>query len=104
MATWIFQGNPNIFDIDGYLEACSGDFHWQVGRYQENLSIGDKVYIWRSQDKSKDKTRSGIIAEARVADSVQHTPPDKLTNKFWVSPGGESTPKDRVRLRFDLDF
>jgi hypothetical protein len=39
MATWIFQGNPNIFDIDGYLEACSGDFHWQVSRDQENLSV-----------------------------------------------------------------
>lgn len=99
MATWIFQGNPNIFDIDGYLEACSGDFYWQVSRYQESLSIGDKVYIWRSQGKSKDKNRSGIIAEARVAGSVLHTSPDDLTNKFWVSSSGEAIPKDRVRLR-----
>ena len=49
METWIFQGNPKVFDIDGYLAASSGVILWRVSRYAEQIAIGDSVYIWRSQ-------------------------------------------------------
>jgi hypothetical protein len=33
MRTWIFQGNPEVFDIEGYLAASAGLISWSVGRY-----------------------------------------------------------------------
>jgi hypothetical protein len=60
MAAWIFQANPDVFDIDGYLDSCSGDFYWLVTRYKDQLALGDKVYIWRSTSCMKTCTRSGI--------------------------------------------
>lgn len=99
MTTWIFQANPDVFDIDGYLESCSGDFYWSVTRYRDQISPGDKVYIWRSLGRTKDKSRSGIIAEARVVATVENIVPDEASEAFWVSPEAASVSADRIRLR-----
>ncbi len=39
MTTWIFQGNPQKFDIDGYL-AANRDIRWLVTRYAERIREG----------------------------------------------------------------
>ena len=49
MKTWIFQGNPGVFDIDSYLASTAGLITWRVARYAEEIEPGDTVYIWRSQ-------------------------------------------------------
>ena len=33
MQTWIFQGNPDRYDIDGYLAARPAELLWLVTRY-----------------------------------------------------------------------
>jgi predicted HNH restriction endonuclease len=99
MAAWIFQANPDVFDIDGYLDSCSGDFYWLVTRYKDQLALGDKVYIWRSQGKSKDKSKSGVIAEARIAERVEYIPPEDSSRRFWHVEADATTPADRIRLR-----
>ena len=45
MRTWIFQGNPEVFDIEGYLAASSGLITWTVARYADQISPGDTAYI-----------------------------------------------------------
>jgi len=46
---WIFQGNPRLFDIDTYVQARDTVF-WLVRQEHlaERMSIGDTVYLWRS--------------------------------------------------------
>ena len=54
--TFIFQGNPDLWDFDSYLETVQpGDIgDWKVGRYQSKnqMSVGDRVLFWKSGDES----------------------------------------------------
>jgi hypothetical protein len=52
MRTWIFQSNPDRFNIDSYLAARPAEFLWLVTRYDSDVSIGDRVYLWRNQGAS----------------------------------------------------
>ena len=66
MRTWIFQGNPEVFDIEGYLAASSGLITWTVARYANQISPGDSVYIWQS--KGDGSTQAGILAEGTITE------------------------------------
>jgi hypothetical protein len=44
---WIFQGNPNRFDIDDYLSRYTY-IYWSAPTNQKEFEIGDKAFIWRS--------------------------------------------------------
>lgn len=65
MSTWIFQGNPKIFDIDSYVEK-GGIISWNVKakKHQDEIKLDDKVFIWRTE--GKEKYHGGIIAYAKV--------------------------------------
>lgn len=49
MATCIFQGNPDRFNVDRYV-STNNNIYWTVKHktHQEQLKIGDTVYIWRA--------------------------------------------------------
>lgn len=49
MQTWIFQGDPDEFDLDGYLASRPGQVPWLVTRYASEIAVGDHVYVWRNQ-------------------------------------------------------
>lgn len=65
MSTWIFQGNPKIFDINSYV-SNGGVIGWdvRVRKHQNDIKIGDKVFIWRTE--GKERYRGGIIAYTKV--------------------------------------
>jgi len=98
MRTWIFQGNPNEFDIDGYLAAGSNEITWLVRRYGGEIQPGDVVYIWRSSGGSKGK--AGIVARATVLTEPANILDDPGAAPFWKrdAPTGTNT---RVNLRVD---
>lgn len=64
MTTWIFQGNPNIFDIDAYLKESQGSITWLVRQFEADIKAGDFVYLWKSNE-SKSGT-AGIIAKGII--------------------------------------
>ncbi len=68
MTTWIFQGNPNYFDITGYLRART-DIIWEARGYKDMMEIGDTVYMWRA-DAGKPGT-GGVIARGTIIISPQ---------------------------------
>ena len=98
MRSWIFQGNPKEFDIDGYLALGPSEITWLVTRYGSEIQPGDVVYIWRSSGGSKDK--AGIVARATVVTEPANMPDDPAAAPFWKSdaPIGANT---RVTLRVD---
>ena len=83
-STWIFQGNPKTFDIDGYLNASSGVISWRVSRYADQIEVGDCVYIWRSQ--AGDVGTAGIIAEGTIVEAPMMQADDPLARPFWMTP------------------
>jgi predicted HNH restriction endonuclease len=79
--TWIFQGNPEIFDIDGYLHEAVDEISWLVSSYQHDIDVRDTVYIWKSQGKEKEK--AGIVAECEVLEQPRLQPNDPAALRFW---------------------
>lgn len=56
---WIFQANPDLYDIDAALKSLR-KMTWSVSQHTKEIKTGDKVYIWRSGEEA------GIIALATV--------------------------------------
>ena len=64
MQTWIFQGNPDQFDLDAYLGTSPTQLPWLVTRYAQQIEVGDRVFIWRTQGSAK--ADADVVAEATV--------------------------------------
>jgi hypothetical protein len=98
MQTWIFQGNPDAYDIDGYLASRPSQVVWLVTRYADEIASGDRVYLWRNQGQSK--AVAGIIAEAIVTEPPKLRSEDTEGVQFWreISDRG-SAPQVRSALR-----
>ena len=99
---WIFQGNPQKFDIDDYLARYPQLIYWRVPRYQSEVAVGDRAFIWRAGSESG-VVASGVIVEAPVgASRVLH--PEALGDDLWFAEKPEDdAPKvgivlDTVRL------
>ena len=84
MKTWIFQGNPEVFDIDSYLAATAGLITWRVARYAEQIEPGDTVYIWRSQGDQPQM--AGIVAGP---DTLENTVAVCATHHRFLHHGQE---------------
>jgi len=47
---WIFQGNPDVFDIEEYLSANEGKIiDWSANQSQDQMKKGDVVYFWSAK-------------------------------------------------------
>jgi hypothetical protein len=92
--TWIFQGNPDEFDIDGYLASRPAQVSWLVTRYAADIAIGDRVFLWRN--KGKKNAISGIVAEGIItkASALRGESSDAIP--FWRKIG-ERTEQAQVR-------
>lgn len=68
MNHWIFQANPDVFDVDTYLNT-SDEILWSVRQvhYLERMGVGDKVFIWRAQGRSFQNRVYGIIAGGTIS-------------------------------------
>lgn len=94
MQTWIFQGNPDEFDLDGYLASCPGQVYWLVTRHTLEIMTGDRVYIWRNQGKQR--VVSGVIAEATVIEPPALRDEDPNAILYWKT----TTPRaDHPQMR-----
>jgi hypothetical protein len=98
MRTWIFQGNPDDYDIDAYLSSRPSQVVWLVTRYGSEIAVGDRVYLWRNQGTQS--AIPGIIAEAIVtaAPELRGEDPDGI--RFWRTEGPRATaPQVRAVMR-----
>jgi predicted RNA-binding protein with PUA-like domain len=98
MKSWIFQGNPNIFDIDGYL-SIHKQIWWAVNQkhYVDKMKIGDEVYLWRSN--SRKHGSGGIVAHGVLISTPEVFTSDELRKFFIDKERGE--PKLRVKITID---
>lgn len=79
MACWIFQGNPDDYDLDEYFRTQSYVYWWtRHGKHQREMRTGDQVFFWRAAG-NKTKAVAGIVGYGQVAEepvvrrSVLHT-------------------------------
>lgn len=87
-STWIFQGNPKLYDIDDYL-ARYPLIYWRTPTYKNVIYLGDRVYMWRAGGEG------GIVASGTVVELP--TPEDKL--KFPEALGTDLWMADELAKR-----
>lgn len=97
--TWIFQANPQDFDIDHYLNQCDGTLLFSVTMYADQIRVGDRVFIWRSKGAGTDPGRWGIIALGEVAGPVERQLDESASVGYWRKPVEGDGMANRVRLR-----
>ena len=90
---WIFQANPNIYDLQTALESGQRTFRWSVNQRKEHIQADDRVYLWQSGSDG------GLLAQGTLLSGPQMME-DGEEMRFYVSPnqGGEAL---RVELRID---
>jgi hypothetical protein len=96
MNYWVFQGNPDVFDITEYL-ANNDDIVWSVrqGYLAEYMKPGDEVFLWRAAGRKK--TIAGVVAVARLTSEPRMMPDDLASHPLWHE--GDQT---QVELRVEL--
>ena len=66
MVSYLFQGNPDRFDIDGYLQAAvdqDRDISWSVKQHKNIIQPGDTVFLWRAAGRDKNDSGPSPTAE-----------------------------------------
>jgi MoxR-like ATPase len=56
---WIFQANPNNFDVDSYLRDRN-EIRWSIRQYEKLVHPGDEVLVWRAGPDG------GVVAQCSV--------------------------------------
>ncbi len=98
--TWIFQGNPDVFDVDGYLAAKLPRITWTVRQNADRVAPGDRVYLWRAAGRKK--AVAGIIARAVVDSPIWSGPDHDEARPFWKGdPSASQQTEKRVWLRVE---
>ncbi len=95
---WIFQANPDRFDIDGYLTTRPVELTWLVTRYADLISPGDQVFLWRAKGVGS-AADSGVIAECIVLEPAAERLDDPATAQFWKDPSEAGVTRYRAVLR-----
>jgi len=94
---WIFQGNPDIFDIDTYL-TNKKNITWTVSRYKDQIEEGDKVLFWKSGVKA------GVYAVGTVTHGASRSVRED-SPEFWKTKSNDNNEHDfRCRLSIDQQF
>jgi hypothetical protein len=99
MQTWIFQGNPDEYDIDGLLATWPSEIGWRVTRYANDIQVGARVFLWRNQGKQK--AAPGVIAEATIIGAVEprpDTPAEKQFRRRGSDEKSQALPRALLRL------
>lgn len=84
MNTWIFQGNPKVFNVNTYIK--NHKYIWWSIRQEhflDKIALGDQVFLWRS-DGDKRGT-GGILAQARIVSLPQENPNDESPKDYWYT-------------------
>lgn len=94
--TWIFQGNPEIFDVSAGVNLLKR-LNWSVRQHKNEIEEGDQVYIWISG------RNAGIVATATVTSSPSYyTDTPEETKLYPDGPPPEFQGSQlRVWLRID---
>jgi len=99
---WLFQANPDTFDIDGYLAGGRERITWTIRQEHlaDHMQVGDEVYIWRAIGSGGDREVSGVVASGHLVEQPGVYEEEEEARPFWRSTDGLG-PTLRVRIRVD---
>ncbi len=98
---WIFQGNPDQFDIEGYIGAHD-EILWYVGQehYLADIQPGQPVFLWRAKGSKGDE--SGIVAAGTILSAPEQRPADAASVPFGRKGSDPTEVLWRARVRITV--
>ncbi len=96
MRTWLFQCNPDRFQIDRFLATRPAEMNWLVRQHASEIEPGDRVFIWRAIGTGAPE-ESGVVAECEVLTRTE--PMGDNGSVFWADPTEANVIEPRVALR-----
>jgi hypothetical protein len=94
MTAWIFQCNPNSYDLRGALRERPPN-EWLVNQYRSEIKSGDVAYLWETG------IDSGILAVAKVSSAPAMLAQDPGDAKF--NRGGKDFSGEKLRVRLEVE-
>jgi hypothetical protein len=92
--TWIFQANPNKYQIETSLQVDRDDM-WNLRQHHKDVDVGDRVLIWIAGKNA------GIYAVGTVTTSPVITPDTPKGIEYWNDKQEGYRPIARVWVRYD---
>ncbi|WP_342551079.1 EVE domain-containing protein [Lysinibacillus sp. FSL M8-0216] len=82
MSTWIFQGNPERFNVNDYL-LDNDEIWWSIRQKHlaDKIAIGDEVFIWRSD--GGERGSGGIVARTIALTTPEQYVNDEEAANYW---------------------
>jgi predicted RNA-binding protein with PUA-like domain len=92
---WIFQANPQRYDIMNALadEEIGNDMHWLVNQHKKDIAKGHIGLIWLSGRES------GIYAIAEIVTDPQFMEEPDSEKKYWTDSVDKEGEKLRVKMK-----
>ncbi len=98
MAAWVFQGNPEKFDINDYVARYPELIYWRTPRYAKEISVGDRAFLWRSGPEAGAIAIGTVVEPPTRGSAVRH--PEALGNDLWRS---EEPDPEEAKTGIQLD-
>jgi hypothetical protein len=93
---WIFQGNPDHFDLDAYL-TNNKHIVWLANQHHQSMHPGQTVFLWRASGRKK--AIAGIVAVGTIESSAADRIDDRKSVPLWVDPSNADKPGKRIDIR-----
>ena len=99
MGSWIFQGNPDRFNMDKYI-GSNDEILWQIRQKHlaNRMHQGDEVFIWRAAGSRG--AVAGVVCQARMVELPRVQSEDLASQGLWTGDEGEG---DRLRVRLRIE-
>jgi hypothetical protein len=93
--TWIFQANPQRYDIINALadDEIGIDMHWLVNQHKRDIVKGDTGIIWLSGKEA------GIYAITEIVTDPQIMGEPEAEKKYWADEDDKEGEKLRVKMK-----
>lgn len=92
--TWIFQANPNYYNIYESLRLESED-SWNCRQHTSKIKVGDRVLIWVSGKEA------GVYAIGKVTSEAEHRSDSAIGMKYWTNPLTGAKEYPRVWVEYE---
>lgn len=93
---WLFQANPNYYDIDRALRELPV-IEWTVRGHIGPVHTGDRAYIWRSG------RQGGVVAVGTVMAEPAESAPSSADRPYWREPDRYGFDKVEARVPVRVD-
>jgi hypothetical protein len=88
---WVFQGNPNIYDISTALKA--GHLKsWKVAAHKDKIKIGDQIILWQTGRKSGCYALAEVTSEVKIFE-------EEINEQQYYTEASTANAAERVQIK-----